>query len=66
MDYALNNDVAIYYLDYDTKLIHPKLEEQVEKAFLKKLLELNWWNWNEKRLFDNLEALTNGTLELIK
>ena len=34
MDYALNNDVVIYYLDYDTKLIHPKLEEQVEKAFL--------------------------------
>ena len=39
MDYALNNDVVIYYLDYDTKLIHPKLEEQVEKAFLK--LKLN-------------------------
>ena len=33
VDYALHNDVVIYYLDFDTKLLHPKLENQVEKAF---------------------------------
>lgn len=33
VDYVLHNDVVIYYLDFDTKLLHPKLENQVEKAF---------------------------------
>ncbi len=33
VDYVLNNDVVIYYLDFDTKLLHPHLEKQVEKAF---------------------------------
>ena len=33
VDYVLHNDVVIYYLDFDTKLLHPQLENQVEKAF---------------------------------
>lgn len=33
VNYVLNNDVVIYFLDYDTTLIHPNLERQVEKAF---------------------------------
>lgn len=37
--YVLQNDIALYFLDYDTKLVHPDLEKQVEKAF--KLLNLD-------------------------
>ena len=35
MDYALNNDVLIYYLDYDTKLIRPKIIRTSRKGFFK-------------------------------
>ena len=38
-NYVLQNDIVLYFLDYDTKLVHPDLEKQVEKAF--KLLKLN-------------------------
>ena len=38
-NYVLPNDIVLYFLDYDTKLVHPDLEKQVEKAF--KLLKLN-------------------------
>lgn len=38
-NYVLHNDIVLYFLDYDTKLVHPDLEKQVEKAF--KLLKLN-------------------------
>lgn len=38
-NYVLQNDIVLYFLDYDTKLVHPDLENQVEKAF--KLLKLN-------------------------
>lgn len=37
--YVLQNDIVLYFLDYDTKLVHPDLEKQVEKAF--KLLNLD-------------------------
>ena len=38
-NYVLQNDIVLYFLDYDTKLVHPDLEKQVEKVF--KLLKLN-------------------------
>lgn len=38
-NYVLQNGIVLYFLDYDTKLVHPDLEKQVEKAF--KLLKLN-------------------------
>lgn len=38
-NYVLQNDIVLYFLDYDTKLVHPDLEKQVEKAF--ELLKLN-------------------------
>lgn len=38
-NYVLQNDIVLYFLDYDTKLVHSDLEKQVEKPF--KLLKLN-------------------------
>ena len=38
-NYVLQNDIVLYFLDYDTKLVHPDLENQVDKSF--KLLKLN-------------------------
>ena len=44
--------------------------QAVKKRFddetIEKLLELKWWDWDEERIFDNLEALTNGNLDLVK
>lgn len=37
--YVLQNDIVLYFLNYDTKLVHPDLEKQVENAF--KLLNLD-------------------------
>ena len=26
---------------------------------------LRWWDWDEQRIFENLETLTSGSLELM-
>ncbi len=42
----------------------------VKKRFddekIKKLLELKWWDWDENKIFDNVEVLTSGKIEDLK
>ena len=42
------------------------VKKRFDDETIEKLLELKWWDWDEERIFDNLEALTNGRLDLIK
>lgn len=39
------------------------IKKRFDDETISKLLEIKWWNWNEKRIFDNLEALAGGKLE---
>ena len=42
------------------------VKKRFDDETIAKLLELKWWDWDEEKIFDNLEALTNGSLDLIK
>ena len=42
------------------------IKKRFDDETISKLLEIKWWNWNEKRIFDNLEALAGGKLEDLK
>ena len=41
-----------------SKLVRKRFNDDI----INKLLELKWWDWDEKRIFSNLEALTSGQL----
>lgn len=44
--------------------------KQIKKRFsdkiIKKLLEIQWWNWDIERITDNVENLTDSNIENIK
>lgn len=42
------------------------IKKRFDEETINKLLSLQWWNWDEDRIFNNLEALVNGDLNNIK
>ena len=42
------------------------VKKRFDDETIEKLLELKWWDWDEEKIFDNFEALTSGSLDLIK
>lgn len=42
------------------------IKKRFDEETINKLLSLQWWNWNEDRIFNNLEALVNGDLNNVK
>lgn len=42
------------------------VKKRFDDETIEKLLELKWWDWGEEKIFDILEALTNGIPDLIK
>ncbi len=42
------------------------LRKRFEDELIGYLLELKWWEWPAKKIFDNLEALCSADLEKIK
>ena len=41
------------------------IRRRFDEETIRKLLALRWWDWDEQRIFENLEALTSGSLELL-
>ena len=41
------------------------IKKRFDEETINKLLSLQWWNWDEDRIFNNLEALVNGDLNNI-
>ncbi len=42
------------------------IKKRFDEETINKLLSLQWWNWDEDRIFNNLESLVNGDLNNIK
>lgn len=42
------------------------VRKRFDEEIIKKLYALKWWDWDEEKIFKNLDALTSGSLELIK
>jgi len=42
------------------------LKKRFEDELIQYLLDLKWWNWSAKKIFNNLEALCSGDLGKIK
>ena len=42
------------------------IKKRFEDELIDYLLELKWWEWPAKKIFDNLEALCSADLEKIK
>ncbi len=42
------------------------IKKRFDDDMIEYLLELKWWNWEPKKIFDNLEALCSGNLSMIK
>ncbi|WP_312943118.1 Vat family streptogramin A O-acetyltransferase [Oscillibacter sp.] len=42
------------------------LRKRFDDELIGYLLHLEWWNWEPKKIFDNLEALCSGNLDKIK
>lgn len=42
------------------------IKKRFDEETINKLLSLQWWNWDEDRIFNNLEALVNGDLNNVK
>lgn len=42
------------------------VRKRFDEEIIKKLCALKWWDWDEEKIFKNLDALTSGSLELIK
>jgi virginiamycin A acetyltransferase len=41
------------------------IKKRFDDRLISYLLELEWWNWNEEKLYHNLEALCSGDLSKI-
>lgn len=61
---VVTNDVSDYSVvgGNPAKLIKQRFNEEL----IELLLELKWWDWDEEKLFKNLEILTDPDLEKIK
>lgn len=42
------------------------VKKRFDDKTIEKLLELKWWDWDEKKIFDNLEALVSGKTDALK
>ena len=42
------------------------VKKRFDDKTIERLLELKWWDWDEKKIFDNLEALVSGKTDALK
>ena len=42
------------------------IKKRFDDKTIERLLELKWWDWDEKKIFDNLEALVSGKTDALK
>lgn len=42
------------------------IKKRFDDDFITYLEQLNWWNWDEEKIYDNLEILCSGDLSKIK
>lgn len=42
------------------------IKKRFDDKTIKTLISLRWWDWDEDKIFNNLEALVNGDLDNIK
>lgn len=42
------------------------IRKRFDDKTIKKLLSIRWWDWDEEKIFKNLEALVSGDLDNIK
>ncbi len=61
---VVTKDVASYTIvaGNPAKLIRKRFDDEVIKI----LLELQWWNWNSKKISENIPILCSDNLQAIK
>lgn len=42
------------------------IRKRFDDEFIDYLLKIKWWNWSSKKIFENLDILCSGDLDLIK
>ncbi len=42
------------------------VKKRFDDKTIQKLEEIKWWDWNEKKIFDNLEAIVGNDIEKLK
>lgn len=42
------------------------IKSRFDEPTIKKLLEIKWWNWDIKKITDNLEVITGGDIEKLQ
>ncbi len=42
------------------------IKKRFDEDTIKTLKTIQWWNWSEKQIFDNLEAIVGNDIEKLK
>ena len=61
---VVTKDIPAYHIagGNPCKIIRKRFEDEL----INYLEEIKWWDWDEKKIFDNLEILCSSDLEKIK